>query len=89
MSLYLHGHAFRDFQFDEVVPDLGNTPEQATIGDDLVALCQGLNHLFVLLGLFALRTDQQEVENDKDKDQRQQAGERITLTLWCRGHCIA
>ena len=55
-----------------LVGQLGDLADDAAGGDDFVALLQRLEHRLRLLGALLLRADQQEVEDDEDRDHRQE-----------------
>jgi hypothetical protein len=51
---------------------MGDSAQQTTIGHHFVAVTEFGNQLLVLLGAFHLRTNQKEIENDKNDDQWQE-----------------
>ena len=57
-----------NFNTEEAFTDIGNLADNAALGDHFVALIQAFDHLFVFLGLFLLRTNQQEVEDNEKND---------------------
>ena len=68
-----HADTFGDFQnhfliIDQLVDGAKNTAAR----DDLIATTQSAQHFLVLLSPLLLRTDQQEIEHDKDQDERQE-----------------
>ena len=78
LALYLDLHAFTDLDLDKGLAETGNAPEQAAVGDDLVTLCQRLDHFAVFLGLFALRADQEEIKQDDQADRQNHGSQWIT-----------
>ena len=66
----------RDLDRHVLVGELGDAADDAAGGDDLVALLERFEHRARLLRLLLLRADQQEVEDDEDRDHRQERGSR-------------
>src|SRR5438552_11450648 len=54
-----------DFERQILIANLRDAAEDPARGDDLVALLERLQHRLRFLGLFLLRADEQEIENDE------------------------
>src|SRR5690606_2148442 len=78
--LHLHRDVVGELDRNVLIADLLDLAEQPAPGHDLVPAAERLDHLPMLLLPFRLRTDQQEVEDHDDQDQRQEAHQRIGLS---------
>src|SRR5690348_3710058 len=73
-----HPHAFCEFYLQLIVADhLGDQADDAAAGDHAVAALHAGQHLALLLHLGLLWTDQQEVEDDENEDQRKQLDDEV------------
>lgn len=59
------------FHGDVLITSLKDFPDKTAIRHDFVTHCETIDHATLFLGAFALWADQQEIENDKNDDQRQ------------------
>nr|DAE67399.1 MAG TPA: hypothetical protein [Caudoviricetes sp.] len=81
------GAVARGLDDQRVVLDADNAADKAADGRDLVANRNGVAHLALLLVALALRTDQYEIENDDQYDQRKKLCQERTVVACC-GHFI-
>src|SRR5262249_20086580 len=70
--LYLHSNALSDFEREERVAYLDHLAEKAARSNDFVARGKFRDQRLMLLGLFLLGPDQEEVEDDDEDNHHQQ-----------------
>jgi len=81
--MFLHGHnnIAGNLDFDKVVFNLGNFPQQATCRSHLITRLQGRYKLAVLLLPLGLRPNQQEVKHHKYQHERQHTHQVNTTNI--------
>ena len=63
-----------DFDIDEIIADFGDLADDTACYRNFIALLQGGDHGTMLFGLFHLRADQHEPEQNENHDEWEEAG---------------
>src|SRR5262249_2878429 len=78
-------HALCEFHLQLALRNhLGNEADDAAAGDDAIAALDSGQHLALRLHLGLLRTNQQEVEDDEDQDEREELHEEVVAAAGTR-----